>query len=120
MAEGDPIIEHDVIDREPGLTDLFGQLATEARDVARAELGVVKARALDTVDRYKTAAILFAAAGTIGLAVLVALLVGVILTLIPYIGAGWATIIVVGGFGLIAVILGLLGKSRLSSAKPDA
>lgn len=119
MEEGDLIVEPDVIVREPGLVDLFGQLAVDARDVARAEAGLVKARAIDTLGRYKAAAILFAAAGTLGGAVLVALLIGLILTLSPYVGPGPATLIVVGVFGLIAVILGLLGKARLTAAKPD-
>lgn len=117
MIEGDPIVDTDLIDGEPGLVDLFGQLATDARDVARAEAGLVKARAIDTLDRYKAAAILFAAAGTIGLAVLVALLVGLILTLAPHVGPGPATLIVVGGFSVITVILGLLGRARLSTAR---
>lgn len=117
MAEGDQVFKVGQVDAEPRLADLFGQLATDARDVARAEAGLVKARALDTVDRYKAASILFAIAGTLGFAVLIALLVGLILTLTPYVGAGLATLIVIGTFGVIAVILGMLGKARLSSAK---
>ncbi len=122
MNEGEQLselskVEIGHLDAEPGLADLFGQLATDARDVARAEAGVLKARAFDTVDRYKAAGILFAVAGGIGSAVMTALLVGLILTLSPRVGPGFATLIVVGVFGLITIILGLLGKARLSSAK---
>ena len=92
----------------------MSQFVTDARDVAHAELDLVKARARDTIGRYKTAAIFFAVAGILALAALIALLVGLIEALAPQVGPGFATLIVVGVVLVIAAAAGLIGKARLS------
>lgn len=118
MDEGDDPNHADRrIGADGGLVGLFGQLAADAQDVAQAELALAKARANDVIARYKLAAILFAVAGTLGLAALIALLVGLIETLAPHVGPGFATTIVVGTVSLIAGVMAMIGKSRLS-AKP--
>lgn len=99
---------------EPGIGQLVSQLAGDAREMAQAELALVKARAAVAVTRYKWAAVYFAIAGVLSLAALIALLVGLIMTLTPLIGPGWATLAVVGGVFVIAGILAMLGSARLS------
>lgn len=116
MDEGDDSIgDRRRIGADGGLVGLVGQLATDAQDVAHAELALAKARAHDAIARYKLAAILFAAAGTLALAALIALLVGLIETLAPRVGPGFATMIVVGTVSLVAGVMALIGKSRLSA-----
>lgn len=105
----------DVRDRvlPDSIPQLVTQLATDARDVAKAEIALAKAKALFAVTRYKAAAIRFAVAGVLGLAALIALLVGAILSLATLIGPGWATLAVVGVVLVIAALLALSGKSAL-------
>ncbi|MFK3891019.1 phage holin family protein [Sphingomonas sp. NPDC079357] len=107
----------DVHDRvlPDSIPQLVTQLATDARDVAKAEIALAKAKALFTVTRYKAAAIRFAIAGVLGLAALIALLVGTIFSLATLIGPGWATLAVVGVVLLIAALLALSGKSALKT-----
>ncbi len=108
MAEGDrPTVD-------AGIADLVGQLAGDAREVASAEIGLMKARVTTSIARFRDAAILFAAAAVLALAALIALLVGLIGTIAPYTGTGLATAIVCGAALLIAAMLALLGKSRLA------
>lgn len=103
---------------EPGLAALVTQLAGDAREVARSEVALAKARVGEAAERYKTAAMYFAIAGTLGLAALIALLVGLILTLLPLVGAGFATVIVVGVVMVIVTVLGLRGKAALATKAP--
>ncbi|UVO49333.1 phage holin family protein [Sphingomonas sp. SUN019] len=100
---------------ETGITTLIGQLVGDARELAVAEVGVLKARAGETVGRYRGAAIFFGAAGALGFGGFIALLIGLILTLTPHTGPGIATLIVVGVVIVVAAILGLIGKSKLAS-----
>lgn len=107
MAEGDrPAVDD-------GIAALVGQLADDAREVASAEIGLVKARVTTSIVRFRDAAILFASAVVLALAALVALLVGLIEALAPHVGAGIATAIVCGVVLLIAAILALFGRNRL-------
>lgn len=106
--------------REPVLRDeasiptLLARLTTDARDVARAEVDLAKAKVGEAVTRYKGAAIFFGAAAVLGLCAFIALLVGLIMTLAPLVGPGFATLIVVGVVLLIAGVLAMIGKGRLS------
>lgn len=100
---------------ETGITTLIGRLVGDARELAIAEVGVFKARAGETVGRYRGAAIFFGAAGTLAFGGFIALLVGLILTLAPHTGPGIATLIVVGVVSIVAAILGLIGKSKLTA-----
>ena len=97
-----------------GIGQLVSQLATDAREMAQAEVALVKARAGFAVTRYKWAAVYFGAAGVLALAALIALLIGLILMLEPLIGPGWATLAVVAGVLAVATILGLMGKAQLT------
>jgi hypothetical protein len=102
--------------REPeeGVAELVSRLVDDARGVVSAEVELQKARLGERVSAYKSAAIFFAAAGVLALAALIALLVGLILSLATLIGPGLATAAVVLGVLTVAAVLGLVGRSRLA------
>jgi len=107
----------DVRDRvlPDSIPHLVTQLAGDARDVAKAEIALARAKAGFAVTRYKAAAIRFAIAGVLALAALIALLVGAIMAVATLIGPGWATVAVVGVVLAIAGVLALSGKAALSA-----
>jgi len=82
------------------------QLFDNALDYARAELELLKARALEVVQDYVRAAILFAVAGLFALAGLVTLFVGIALGLAHWLGplggAVVSTLLAAGIAGLLA------------------
>ena len=82
------------------------QLFDNALDYARAELELLKARALEIVQDYVRAAILFAVAGLFALAGLVTLFVGIALGLARWLGplggALVSTLLAAGIAGLLA------------------
>jgi hypothetical protein len=101
---------------EPTVAALATQLIDDSRELVSAEVALHKARLAERLVAYRGAAIFFAAAGVLALAALIALLVGLILSLATLIGPGWATAAVIGGTLLIAGVLAMIGKGRL--AKP--
>jgi cytochrome c biogenesis protein CcdA len=101
----------------PGVAALVTQLVDDAREVVSAEVDLYKAKAGERVQAYKGAAIFFGIAGVLALAAVIALLVGLILSLATVIGPGLATIAVVGGTLLIAGGLAMIGKGRLAAPK---
>lgn len=98
----------------PGVAHLVSQLTDDAKEVARAEIALQKAKVGEAVGRYKNAAIFFAVAGVLALTGLIALLVGLIETLATKVGPGFATLIVVGTVFVIAGVLAFIGKKRLT------
>jgi len=82
------------------------QLFDNALDYARAELELLKARALEVVQDYVRTAILFAVAGLFALAGLVTLFVGIALGLAHWLGplggAVVSTLLAAGIAGLLA------------------
>lgn len=63
----------------------------------------------------RNAALFFVPALLLVVAAIGALLVGLIMTLTPRVGPGWATMIVVLGSLIVAAVLALLGKRQLAS-----
>jgi hypothetical protein len=102
--------------QDEGVAELVGQLVEDARGLASAEVALAKARVGERVAAYRSAAILFAIAGVLALAALVALLVGAIISLATLIGPGLATAAVVIVVLVIAGVLALIGKGRLAPA----
>ena len=96
------------------LTSLVSQLVDDGRLLVTAEIDLVKARATDKIGRYRSAAISFWGAAVLGLSALIALLVGLIFALAPLTGPFAATLIVVGAMLILAGVLAMVGKSRLS------
>lgn len=110
MAREDPVAAET-------LPHLLAQLTSDARELAQAEVALVKAKVGEATGRYRNAAIFFGAAAVIALAAFGALLVGLILTLATVVGPGFATLIVIGGTLLIAGVLAMIGKARLTPRK---
>lgn len=104
---------------DEGIATLVGQLVDDARGLASAEVALVKARIGERTSAYKNAAIYFVAAGVLALAALIALLVGLILSLATLIGPGLATAAVVLAVFAIAGVLAIVGKGRLAPGRPQ-
>ena len=102
------------------LPALVSRLVDDAKDVARAEVAVYKAKAAERAQAYKGAIIFFVAAGVLTLEALGALLVGLIMTLATLVGPGFATLIVVGVVFAAAGILAFVGKGRLAAPPGSA
>ena len=93
---------------DEGLGDLFGRLIDDGKGYAHAEIGYYK-----TLVRSKlrdARAMLWMGAAALGLAqaAAVALVVGLVLTLSPRVGPGWATLIVVVGISLVSGLMARL------------
>ena len=99
---------------ELALPQLVAQAVADAKDVARAEVALYKARALERVGAYQGAIVFFAIAAILALEAIGALLVGLILTIATLVGPGWATLIVVGVVFAAAGVLAFIGKGRLA------
>jgi hypothetical protein len=105
---------------EPGVTTLVGRLVDESRSLVSAEVALYKAKASERVAAYRSAIVFFAVAAALGLAALVALLVGLIMALATVLHPIWATLIVVGAVLLLAAVLGIVGKGRLAGPERSA
>ena len=115
-----PVPERDlVVTDEAPLGSLIGDAVADARALVAAEIELGKARLGERVTAYKGAVTFFAIAGVLALAALIALLVGLILSLATLIGPGLATAAVVLGTLVIAGILALIGKGRLAPPRLD-
>lgn len=92
---------------------LVTRLVDDAKAYGTARVALLKAQVGERTAGIKTVAILFGAAAVLGLATVVALLVGLILALATLVGPGWATLIVVVGTLALVGLLGWLGAKRL-------
>lgn len=101
-------------DEELSLASLAGQAIDDVRSLVAAEIELAKARAAERITAYRGAVTFFAVAGVLALAGLIALLVGLILSLATLIGPGLATTAVVAGVFAIAIVLAIIGKGRLA------
>ncbi|WP_445193400.1 phage holin family protein [Sphingomonas sp. Tas61C01] len=108
------MIEGDV--QDDNVATLMSRLVDDTRSLASAEIALYKARLGERTSAYKNAAVFFAAAGVLALAALIALLVGLILSIATLVGPGFATAIVVGVVLVLAVILAVIGKGKLAPA----
>lgn len=110
MTRPRPTLSADEAETIPGLV---GRLIDDTRAVAGAELALYKAKLAERVAAYRNAVIYFAVAGVLALAGLIALLVGMILSLSTLIGPGFATAAVVVVVFAIAAILATIGRLRM-------
>ena len=101
---------------EEGVATLVSRLVDDSRTLVSAEVALYKAKAGERVSAYKSAVVFFAIAGVLALAALIALLVGLILSLATLIGPLGATAIVVGIVFAVAAVLGIVGKNKLAPA----
>jgi hypothetical protein len=90
--------------------DTIERLFDDAVAYGRAELELLKARALELVENYVRAAILFAVAGVLALAGLVTLFVGIATALARWIGplgGAVASMLIAAGIAGLLVLLAL-------------
>lgn len=108
-----------VIDPEQGeesIGTLIGRLTEDGKRYARAEIGYYKLLATTKL-REAGLGIGFGLVALVLLcSTLTALLVGVILALVPLVGAGWATAIVVVAALLIAGLFGWIAYRQIAKA----
>ncbi|MBN8807256.1 MAG: phage holin family protein [Sphingomonas sp.] len=108
---------------EESIGSLVGRLVDEGKQYARAEVDLYRAKLAPRLGEARNAAILAIAALVLAQALLVALLVGLVMTLAPRVGPGWATTIVVVVGLLIVALLGWIAfveARRAFSSDRDA
>jgi hypothetical protein len=93
---------------------LVSRLVADARAVVTAEITLYRAKSVSWLAQAKTIAIFGVTALILVNAAIIALLVGLILTIQTLVGPGWATAIVVLGTLVIAGLLGWLASGRVS------
>ena len=102
---------------QPSLFEDVSAAFEDGKTYAKAELAYQKSRARFVSDRLKGALVFgVGALGAIHLA-LIALTVGLILTLAPHVGAWLAMLIVVLLFVIIAIVLVVLLKGRIDEIR---
>jgi len=99
-----------------GIIALARQLMRDARAWISAEIGFYQALIGDRMRDAKMAIAFAVLALVLANAALIALLIGGILILLPYVGAFWATLIVIGLTLAIAAILGLSALDHVKRA----
>lgn len=100
------------------IPQLVGQLLQDGVALARAEVQLFKSRVSTRIAAARTGLIFLAAAGVVAIVSLIALVTGLVLALLPYVGAALAGVIVMVGGLLIAGILGWIGAGHLAT-KPE-
>lgn len=95
------------------LPDLFTELVDDGRDWLNAEVAVYRAEARRRLIIAGVGLSLLTLSATLVAGTLVALLIGIMFSLAPYVGTGWATAIVIGATLLIAAIAAQAGLMQL-------
>lgn len=93
---------------EESIGELLNRLGEDARRFGEAELAYYRTLAADKIDEVRTSLWMGALAAALMLAAAVALVVGLVLTLSPWVGPGFATLIIVALAGGAAWLLGRL------------
>ena len=110
MADAEPEPE---TGGEESLGDLFGRLVDDAKGFGHAEIDYYRTLVRERLRAARTSLWMGAVAMALGLAASVALVVGLVLTLAPRVGPGWATAIVVGVALALAGIMGWLAWQQI-------
>lgn len=103
-------------DHDESIGALLSRLVDDGEDFVRGEIRLYRAQAMARLVEARSAVAMIAAAGMIGLATTIALLVGLIVILIPYLGRIGAVALVIGVSLLIAWILLQTGLGKLRRA----
>lgn len=99
----DPV---EVAPLRPTLTELFRRLLADTEAYIRAEATLYRAQAGRKILSAGVVAALLGAAILLAQAATVALLIGILLSLAPYIGIGWATAgVVLVSFAVVGVLM---------------
>ena len=111
--------EHDPqhFDPDESIGEILGRILTDSRELAEAEIGLLKAKTFSDARSYKTPAILLAAAFMVATGGVIALVWGVaaaIATIVgPLAGGAIAAILALA----IAAVLAMTAKSKLETIK---
>lgn len=103
----------------PGLGELLSQLVEDGKGVARAEIGYYLALLRVKLRQVRAGLILAGIAIALVLGATIALVVGLVLTLAPLVGPGFATLIVVVASGGVAALLGWRASVHIRRALQD-
>lgn len=93
---------------DEGLGELIGRLAEDAKAYGQAELDYYHMLARGKLREARAGLWWGALAAGLAIATAVALVMGLLLTIATLVGPGWATVIVVIGFALVAALMGRL------------
>lgn len=107
--------------KDEGLGDLLGRLVEDGKGYAQAEIGYYRTLARSKLRDARAALWMGAAALGLLSAAMVALTVGLVMTLSQYVGPGWATLIVVVAISAIAGVMARLAwvqVKRIVGEKP--
>jgi hypothetical protein len=99
----------------PTLSDLFRRAQHDMIAWIKAEIGFYQAQAKWVGRSAAMIAGLAMLAIVLAQAALVGLIVGLLFTLAPHMGIGWATVTVCGGAVVLIVILGLIARAKVKS-----
>lgn len=108
-------------EEKAGIGTLIGRLVEDGKSYARAEIGYAKALAGERMRAAKTG-VVFLVAGLVLLhGALIALFVGLVMSLATVVGPFWAMLIVVAVASLVGAVLAKIGVSHFQRAKagPD-
>lgn len=103
-------------EEDDSVTALIARAVGDGRAYANAEIGYWKTLALDRLGDARTAAILAIVAFLLVQGAAIALIVGLVMALTPYVGPGIATLIVVLAAGILAGLSGYMAYLRFRRA----
>lgn len=112
LVAAPPNAEHE--QQQDSVRAAFTKLYADGRAYADAEIERQKLRASIAGAGIRDATIFAIGGFLLSFAGLIAFLVGMVLTLSPHLGTGWAALVVFGSTLLVTVILLLLAKARIS------
>ena len=98
---------------EKSIGELLQRLLEDGKGYAEAELGYSRTLVRAKLRDARAMLWLGAAAAALALAAAVALVVGLVLTLSPLVGPGWATLIVFLGISVVAGVMARLAWVRI-------
>lgn len=98
---------------DESIGDLFGRLVDDAKGFGQAELRYYRVLFRERLRAARTSLWMGAVAMSLALAASVALVVGLVLTLAPRVGPGWATLIVVSVALGAASLMGWLAWQQI-------
>lgn len=98
----------------PSLANLVHSLSDDVTGLVRAEVGLARAEVAANVAKLGRPVIFILAAALLGVAALFTLMGAAVGFLTPYVGAGWAALIVAAVVGIVAFVL---FQSALASLK---
>jgi len=109
--------QHPPSEPDPSIGELIERLFDDALDYGRAEIDLLKTRALDIAGDYVRAAILFGVAAVLALAGVVTLFVGIAIALARWIGPLGGTLVSTTLAAAVAGLLVWLGMRELKEGR---